>query len=659
MLRIPAFFLAVVLAMGVYYVDNVSGSDAHDGLSPATAKATLQAGVNLWTGGGNVTYVKAGADYVLTSAVSLAAGGSSTAGRNRLEGYTTTPGARDGRPKITSATNSVDLFTVGGDYLELRHLWLTHTAATRGRAIFSSAARSAFVIDDCLIDGCSYVLNNGFNFNGLNPLSVLRSTVQNCTSGAIDMSTGACVVADSDFLGNAGSAISDNGVGSPMAISVLRSRFAGGQHALLTNAAHQIELASCTFYGASSHAVSLNGAAPNLRIETNIFYGNAGYGIFSAFAAAQTDANTVRNYGNAFGANGSGQRFGISAGYLDFDLSADPFVNGPGGDFALNDIAGAGAACRALALPRPPGSATPDFLDVGGSQHQDAGGSTPPTTPSIAIVDKGDGTGAVATISGTGGAAVSVYIAPVVAAPANLSFTLAGSRTGDGTVPLALSPGSYLAYAETSAGSLVSPPSNFPKFNATGPGGTGGSGGTGGAIAPSGHQGIIHAGVAWLLASSPSWQNYLGVFSAADALAHVPLEADDSEESGSSRPRIVVHQVQFKLGKVSLTDFRPGGEVWVSFELPVDPSIAAETNRELRLRDEKIAFYNTVDAILADCTALQGTGAGVVSGQSHVAISEIVLLDGPSAIFEEREEGQHGEAPQYFYGATYCFYWKG
>jgi len=182
-------------------------------------------------------------------------------------------------------------------------------------------------------------------------------------------------------------------------------------------------------------------------------------------------------------------------------------------------------------------------------------------------------------------------------------------------------------------------------------------------IVPTGHQGIIHAGVAWLLASSPAWQAYLGIApgpgAAAAALAHIPAESDDTEESGSDRPRILVHQVQFRLAKVSLTDFRPGGELFVSFELPPAGAIETETTREDRLWDEKLAFYNTVDAILADCQALQGTGQGYVAGQSHVAISEIVLLDGPSAIFEEREEGQHGEAPQYFYGATYCFCWKG
>ncbi|HEX5500919.1 MAG TPA: hypothetical protein VFX03_16905, partial [Thermomicrobiales bacterium] len=143
------------------------------------------------------------------------------------------------------------------------------------------------------------------------------------------------------------------------------------------------------------------------------------------------------------------------------------------------------------------------------------------------------------------------------------------------------------------------------------------------------------------------------------ALAHAPLESDDTAESGSTRPRAIVHAVEFRLEKVSLLDFRPAGQVWVSFEFPVSAPVAAESPRETRLFDERLEFFNRVDAVLADCAALQGTGAGYVDGQSHVAIGEIELLDGPTAIEEVRAAGRQGETAQYFYGATYAFHWTG
>ena len=279
------------------------------------------------------------------------------------------------------------------------------------------------------------------------------------------------------------------------------------------------------------------------------------------------------------------------------------------------------------------------------------GGGSPPATPVLAIADNGNGTGATATITGSAiGSTNTVYVASLPAGGGgNLPF-VNFSRTGDGALPMALANGSYEAYCVSTLGGLPSLPSNFPKFACTG-----GAAG----VTPTGHEGIIQAGVAWLVASSPTFQNLVGAVSAAAALVHVPLEADDTEESGSLRPRAIVHQVQFALEKISLLDFRPRGEIWVSFEFPVSAQVAAETPRETRLRDERLEFFNRVDGILADCMNLQGTGAGQFSGTSQVTISSIELLDGPSAIEEARASGPQGEVAQYFYGATYCFHWRG
>lgn len=51
------------------------------------------------------------------------------------------------------------------------------------------------------------------------------------------------------------------------------------------------------------------------------------------------------------------------------------FVNAAGGNFALNNTASAGAACRAAGFPGvyPPGLTT-GYLDIGAAQHQDTGG---------------------------------------------------------------------------------------------------------------------------------------------------------------------------------------------------------------------------------------------------------------------------------------------
>lgn len=56
-------------------------------------------------------------------------------------------------------------------------------------------------------------------------------------------------------------------------------------------------------------------------------------------------------------------------------LSADPFVNAAGGNFALNSTAGGGAALKALAFPLTfPGISTSNYADIGAAQAIAAGG---------------------------------------------------------------------------------------------------------------------------------------------------------------------------------------------------------------------------------------------------------------------------------------------
>lgn len=58
-------------------------------------------------------------------------------------------------------------------------------------------------------------------------------------------------------------------------------------------------------------------------------------------------------------------------------LTGSPFVDGPNANFALNNTAGAGAACKGVAAPTTfLGSATVSYLDIGAVQHQDTGGGT-------------------------------------------------------------------------------------------------------------------------------------------------------------------------------------------------------------------------------------------------------------------------------------------
>jgi hypothetical protein len=83
----------------------------------------------------------------------------------------------------------------------------------------------------------------------------------------------------------------------------------------------------------------------------------------------------------------------------------------------------------------------------------------------LKVTDNQNGTGATATISGSAGGTNTVYVQPYSAGQVGGAFYQAGTRTGDGTVLLAIAPGSYYwAYVLTSGNAA---PSNFVSFPVT------------------------------------------------------------------------------------------------------------------------------------------------------------------------------------------------
>lgn len=91
---------------------------------------------------------------------------------------------------------------------------------------------------------------------------------------------------------------------------------------------------------------------------------------------------------------------------------------------------------------------------------------------SLTITDNADGTGATATVAASSGAN-TVYTGRVAGSVGTVAFTLSGSRTGDGAVPLSLSKGMYFAYVLNSGGL-----SNFVYFAVTDQGAAGDAVGT-------------------------------------------------------------------------------------------------------------------------------------------------------------------------------------
>jgi hypothetical protein len=84
---------------------------------------------------------------------------------------------------------------------------------------------------------------------------------------------------------------------------------------------------------------------------------------------------------------------------------------------------------------------------------QDTSGSI--NSPTLAVADQGDGTGATATVSGsTAGTTNTIYTSSFSGATGSGSWTNSGNRVGNGTVDLSLSVGHYFAYCDSTNGSL-------------------------------------------------------------------------------------------------------------------------------------------------------------------------------------------------------------
>lgn len=79
-----------------------------------------------------------------------------------------------------------------------------------------------------------------------------------------------------------------------------------------------------------------------------------------------------------------------------------------------------------------------------------AGGpGSAPATPTVAFSDNADGTGAVATVDGDGGATNDIYVQKFDETFGAGPWINAGTRSGDGDVALSLAVGHYLGYAQS------------------------------------------------------------------------------------------------------------------------------------------------------------------------------------------------------------------
>lgn len=374
------------MANATKFVDNINGNNGNTGNSEAQAYADIATALAAISGAGNIIYPQnVGLDYTITTALAISIAGDVTNGRNRIEGYTTVPGAKDGRPTITCATNGVNLFTASASpkYWSFSHMNWKHTAVTtRGNGYHGgSTTNDKFVFDDLVIDGCAKGIFDGF---GLTDCLVRGCWIKNCTSHGFENTNGGILTfAHNRFDSNGGSGISSSFASAADVVTLFGNRFynntargflhtyqVGGRYLIRNNQFR----ANGTDGMAFSHAtLSFLG----LQHDNNYYHLNGAYGINFAISGAALSAFVQSNENNYFGSGGQintlGARNNLAVGYGDGTFSGDP--NTAAANVALNNTANAGAVLRAAAYPITfPGGET-NYADVGPVRHQDAGGT--------------------------------------------------------------------------------------------------------------------------------------------------------------------------------------------------------------------------------------------------------------------------------------------
>ncbi len=345
---------------------NVGGALA----SPGKACGAMASGNDLW--------IKSGT-YLITSTTANVSGGRldppagvDRTNYTRILGYQTTRGDGGTKPVIRASgafasailiypnnktaihlenleVDGNNLTAVGGIYL-----YVTATGSRARRCTIRNCKNFGLVLGsytaaiECEITGCSVVaavtlLSAGARLIGC---VVRGNTITGVSAGSVGLMIHRCLI-----YGNSGA--SSDGIDTTSG---------------------EVVITASTIYNNGRHGVNAGGTGGAATILNSICYGNGGWGV-----ATDRAEEGVLLYNCAGGNNASGNYNTAqipSAMVEGFQaLSADPFVNAAGNNFALNNTAGGGALLRGAGIPGAfPGGLTTGYPDIGAAQSQAAGG---------------------------------------------------------------------------------------------------------------------------------------------------------------------------------------------------------------------------------------------------------------------------------------------
>lgn len=344
--------------------------------------------------------IKGGTTYEVTAPMTHAVNGVI------FEGYTTTAGD-GGMAKIggdsASPSAPYTILTISGAGNKIRRIWFDDNGGTTGGQAVGNNAMFDITSNGNLAEFCRF--SNAYRIGAR--LGGGGSVISDCEAYS-------CQRDDAQNFGGF------QGTASGKFIRCVSYNHVAGTDSigfcLSSNDDRVISLESCISLGNGGNGFQANGTDGSIHMKKCISYGNAEIGIHFDNTTLTTSLLIVEDtitYGNdfgitndsamrtgpivrncAFGDNTSGDTSNVPVSFIinKLTLTADPFVDGPNGDFRLNTTSGGGALLRAAGIgtwfiDASVLTASDDMIaypDVGPNQHQDAGGAAVTTAYSSA-----------------------------------------------------------------------------------------------------------------------------------------------------------------------------------------------------------------------------------------------------------------------------------
>lgn len=304
----------------------------------------------------NAIFIKPGT-YLCSLTNNVAAGRITTTTGQRWEGYSALRGDRAAKPIITSNANSISIFTINGVNSPGRFNSLELKLGVGNTSVVGFDIQAWAQFWDCKVTNLNV---SGFKLSSTNLVTMTRCEANGC---AIGFATGAvcatltwCTTINCTTgfqISNGTSANSCISSGGTTGFSV------GGGGSVMINC---IAYNATTGFGSASDNYTAFGCVA-VSCNTGFSVGAAWVNLVTCAGFSTTNISTATS--------------GFVEGFI--TLSGDPFTNAAGGDFSLNNTAGAGALLRGTGYPVSfPGLSTTTTPDVGPVVRAAAGTSTDP-----------------------------------------------------------------------------------------------------------------------------------------------------------------------------------------------------------------------------------------------------------------------------------------